>query len=203
MRNFKIIGITGPTGSGKSTITAYLKSKGCYVIDTDSLGRQALQKGSDCLVQACIAFGDDILNTDGTLNRPLLAKRAFSTPENTARLNSITHPWICMQVVEIVDSIRKSDSNPVILFDAAVLLESKMDILCDYVLAVVAPLEIRKQRIMTRDNLTEENADIRINAQNKDEFYISRSDFVIDGSLSLEEIYVKADEMLDSVIGGE
>ncbi len=203
MRNFKIIGITGPTGSGKSTITAYLKSKGYYVIDADSLGRQALQKGSDCLVQACIAFGDDILNTDGTLNRPLLAKRAFSTPENTARLNSITHPWICMQVVEIVDSIRKSDSNPVILFDAAVLLESKMDILCDYVLAVVAPLEIRKQRIMTRDNLTEENADIRINAQNKDEFYISRSDFVIDGSLSLEEIYVKADEMLDSVIGGE
>ena len=55
----------------------------------------------------------------------------------------------------------------------------------------------------TRDNLTEENADIRINAQNKDEFYISRSDFVIDGSLSLEEIYVKADEMLDSVVGGE
>lgn len=203
MRNFKIIGITGPTGSGKSTITEYLKNKGCYVIDADNLGRQALQKGSDCLVQACIAFGDDILNTDGTLNRPLLAKRAFSTPENTVRLNSITHPWICMQAVEIVDNIRKSDSNPVILFDAAVLLESKMDILCDYVLAVIAPLEIRKQRIMSRDNLTEENADMRINAQNKDEFYISRSDFVIDGSLSLEEIYVKADEMLDSVIGGE
>lgn len=202
MRNFKIIGVTGPTGSGKSTITAYLKGKGCYIIDADRLGRQALQKGSDCLVQTCVAFGDDILNADGTLNRQLLAKKAFSTPENTQRLNNITHPWICMQVIKIIDDIRKSASNPVIMFDAAVLFESKMDVLCDSVIAVVAPLEIRKERIMKRDNLTPENADIRINAQNKDEFYISRADYVIDGGLPLEEKYMRVDEIIDSIIRG-
>ncbi len=202
MRNFKIIGVTGPTGAGKSTITAYLKNKGCYIIDADALARQALQKGSDCLVQVCAVFGDDILNSDGTLNRQLLAKKAFSTPENTQRLNNITHPWIFMQVIKIIDDIRKSNSNPVILFDAPVLFESKMDILCDYVLAVVAPLEIRKERIMKRDSITAENADIRINAQHKDEFYISRSEFAIDGSLPLEDIYNQADKMLDSIIRG-
>ena len=108
-----------------------------------------------------------------------------------------------MQVLRIIDNIRKAESNPVILFDAAVLLESKMDILCDYILAVVAPVEIRRERIMKRDNLTAENADIRIKAQNKDEFYTSKADFVIDGSLTLEEIYTEADRMLDSIIGGE
>ena len=203
MRNFKIVGVTGPTGAGKSTVVSYLQNKACKVIDADKIARLALQKGSDCLVQVCAVFGEDILNSDGTLNRQLLASRAFSTQENTAKLNSITHPWIFMQVLKIIDDIRKSENTPVILFDAPVLFESKMDILCDYVLAVVAPLEIRKQRIISRDNLTAENADIRINAQNNDEFYTDKADFVIDGSMPLEEIYIKADEMLDSVIGGE
>lgn len=200
MRSFKLIGITGPTGAGKSTITEYLKSKGCYAIDADKLGRMSLEKGSDCLVQACAVFGDDILNSDGTLNRQLLAKRAFSTPENTQRLNNITHPWITMQVIRTIDEIRSNEENPLILFDAAVLLESKMDVLCDYVIAVVAPVEIRKERIMKRDSLTAENADIRINAQNSNEFYTIRADFVIDGSLSKDEIYLNADKILENII---
>ena len=96
MRNFKIIGVTGPTGAGKSTVTAYLKNKGCHIIDADKLGRLALQKGSDCLEQVCAVFGEDVLNADNTLNRQLLAKRAFSTPENTARLNNIhTRGFVC------------------------------------------------------------------------------------------------------------
>ncbi len=200
MRNFKVVGITGPTGAGKSTITEYLKSKGCYAIDADKLGRMSLEKGSDCLVQACAVFGDDILNSDGTLNRQLLAKRAFSTPENTQRLNNITHPWITMQVIKTIDEIRNNVENPVILFDAAVLLESKMDVLCDYVIAVVAPVEIRRERIIKRDNLTAENANIRINAQNSNDFYINRADFVIDGSLSKDEIYLNADKILENII---
>lgn len=200
MRSFKLIGITGPTGAGKSTITEHLKSKGCYAIDADKLGRMSLEKGSDCLVQACAVFGDDILNSDGTLNRQLLAKRAFSTPENTQKLNNITHPWITMQVIKAVDEIRSKDENPIILFDAAVLLESKMDVLCDYVIAVVAPVEIRRERIINRDNLTKENADIRIKAQNSNDFYTNRADFVIDGSLSKNEIYINVDKILDNII---
>ena len=162
-----------------------------------------MQKGSDCLEQVCTVFGADVLNSDGTLNRQLLAKRAFSTPENTAKLNNITHPWIFMQTLKIIDDIRKTEDNPLILFDAPVLLESKMDILCDYIVTVIAPVEIRKQRIISRDNLTTENAEIRIKAQKKDEFYTDSADFVIDGSMPLEEIYIEADKVLDSIIGGE
>jgi len=202
LRNYTIIGVTGPTGAGKSTITNYFKQKGCYIIDADLLGKQAMEKGSLCLKQAGAVFGKDILNSDGTLNRQVLAKKAFSTAENTGLLNSITHPWICMQTIKRADEIRNSAENPVIVFDAAVLLESHMDIICDYVLAVVAPLQVRKSRIMKRDNLTEENANIRIKAQQQDLFYTTAADFVIDGSGQLEDIHSSVDNILAKITGG-
>lgn len=199
MRNYTVIGITGPTGSGKSTITEYFKNKGCYIIDADVIAKKALESDSTCLRQACAVFGNDIIEADGKLNRQLLATRAFSTKENTEKLNDITHPWICMQILKTIDNIRNSSKNPIIIFDAPVLFESKMDIICDYVVAVVAPVEIRKQRIMKRDNISSKNADIRINAQMQDSFYIEKSDFVFDGSSSLDEIYKKADEVINII----
>lgn len=199
MRNYTVIGITGPTGSGKSTITEYFKNKGCYIIDADVIAKKALEPDSPCLRQACTVFGEDIIKADGKLNRQLLAARAFSTKENTEKLNDITHPWICMQTLKTIDSIRSNSKNPIIIFDAPVLFESKMDIICDYVVAVVAPVEIRKQRIMKRDNISSKNADIRINAQMQDSFYIEKSDFVFDGSSSLDEIYKKADEVINII----
>ncbi|MEE0930033.1 MAG: dephospho-CoA kinase [Acutalibacteraceae bacterium] len=199
MRNYTVIGITGPTGSGKSTITEHFKNKDCFVIDADVIGKKALESDSPCLRQACTVFGDDIIEADGKLNRQLLAKRAFSTKENTQKLNDITHPWICMQVLKTIDTIRSNNRDPIIIFDAAVLFESKMDIICDYVIAVIAPVKIRKQRIMKRDNISSENAEIRINAQMQDSFYVEKSDFVFDGSSSLDEIYKKADEVINII----
>ncbi len=196
MRNYTVIGITGPTGAGKSTVTNYFNKKGCYVIDADMLGRKSLEKGSFCLKQVCFAFGSDVLNADGTLNRQTLARKAFSTAENTELLNSITHPWICMQVLKTIDNIRNNTENPIIIFDAAVLLESSMDILCDYIVAVTAPIDVRKKRIMKRDHLTEESADLRINAQKQEEFYLKQADFVINGEKQIDEIYSSADNIL-------
>lgn len=199
MRNFIVVGITGATGSGKSTITKYLESKGCYIIDADKLGRKVLDKGSICLKQVCIEFGNDILDTDGTLNRQLLAKRAFSNRDNTRMLNNITHPHIFMEILKKIDDIRETKENSVIILDAAVLLESKMDILCDYVISVITPVDVRLKRIMKRDNITKENAKIRINAQNNDNFYTDKSDFVISGNDEIKKIYKKADDILKQI----
>ena len=88
------IGLTGKTGAGKSTVASYLKEKGCYIIDGDIIARQITEKGSDVLPMLQKAFGDDILDEKGCLIRKLLAERAFSSKENTALLNSITHPAI-------------------------------------------------------------------------------------------------------------
>ena len=89
-----IIGLTGKTGAGKSTVSARLREKGCYIIDGDIIARQITEKGSDILPLLQKAFGNDILDENDELIRKRLAERAFSSKENTALLNSITHPEI-------------------------------------------------------------------------------------------------------------
>lgn len=202
MRNYTIIGITGPTGAGKSSVTKYLQDKGCYVIDADILARQAMQKGSHCLKQASVVFGDDIINADGELIRHKLAERAFATPQATEKLNNITHPWICMQTLKAVNKTRNEHNNPIIIFDAAVLLESSMDIICDYIVAVVAPPVVRKERIMLRDNLTEEQANLRMSAQKDNSFYTRQADFIIDSGNDIHSVHSSADEILAIISGG-
>lgn len=197
MRDFTVIGLTGPTGAGKSTVSSFFKKKGFVIIDADLLARQALQPKSSCLRQVCGVFGNDILNSDGTLNRQELAARAFASKEKTQLLNDITHPWIFLRVLKICrDNIDKG--NRQIIFDAPVLFESNSDIMCDAVISVVAPREIRLERLKKRDSLTDEQLEKRMSAQHDDEFYTSKSDFVIDGSLDLEKIEEIVDMIIDN-----
>lgn len=199
MRKFTIIGLTGSTGSGKSTVSAFFKEKGYVIIDADLLARQALMPNSSCLKQVCGVFGEDILNHDGTLNRQELAARAFSSKENTHLLNDITHPWIFLQVLKICRENIDNGRNKLI-FDAPVLFESNSDIMCDAVVSVVAPMDIRMERLKKRDGLSEEQLKKRMSAQHNDDYYISKSDYVIDGSLPLEQIKIRVNEIIDTFV---
>lgn len=200
MRNFTMIGLTGPTGAGKSTASQYLKQAGCSILDGDLLARQALAKGSTCVFQLGVVFGEDIINAKGEVIRGLLAERAFSSPENTKKLNDITHPWIFLKTMEHIDRLRTEKKNPTIVLDAAAMLESKMDILCDYTVSVIAEKEIRIRRILKRDNITMEQAITRVAAQKSDDYYIQRSDYVIDGNKEIEEIYHQTEQMLKEIL---
>ena len=199
MRNFTIIGLTGPTGSGKSTVSSFFEKRGFVIINADELARKALLPDSVCLKQLCCVFGDDILNTDKTLNRPKLAERAFSSKEKTQLLNDITHPWVFLQVLKICRENIDSGRN-LILFDAPVLFESNSDILCDKIVSVIAPKEVRLDRLIKRDGLSSEQIEKRMSAQNDDDFYISGSDYVIDGSLTLKEIKLSVDNVIDDLV---
>ena len=152
--------------------------------------------GSSCLKQVCGVFGEDILNADGTLDRQKLAGRAFSSKESTEMLNDITHPWIFLQVLKICRENIDSGKNRFV-FDAPLLFESNSDIMCDCVVSVTAPVGLRLERLKKRDGLSEEQLKKRMSAQHDDEFYIGKSDFVIDGSLSLDEIKIKVEEIND------
>lgn len=200
MRSFTIIGLTGPTGAGKSTVSKFLEEYGCYIIDADLLGRKALSRGSLCVPCLKSAFGDDITDDNGEIIRSLVAQRAFSTEENTRILNDITHPWICLETLKTVDRLRSEHESPVIVFDAAVLLESKMDILCDFTISVLAAENIRKERIIKRDLITEEQASLRISAQHSDNFYIEKSDYIIDGSKSLTRVREKTKSIIKEIM---
>lgn len=199
MRNFTLIGLTGSTGSGKSTVAEFFRQNGYIIIDADKIARQALAKNSSCLKQVCGVFGDDILNPDGDLNRQKLAERAFSSSENTQLLNDITHPWIFLQVLKMCRQNIDSGKNK-LLFDAPVLFESNSDIMCDAVVSVTAPKEVRLERLVKRDGLSEEQIRKRMSVQHDDDYYTSRSDFVIDGSLFLDEIKDKVREICDKFI---
>lgn len=168
----KIIGLTGPTGSGKSSAALIAKNYGIKVVDCDKLARKAVKKGSDGLNDLVAAFSPGILKKDGALNRRELAKRAFSSKKNTELLNKTLLPHIAKLV--------KAELNgKTVLLDAPTLFESGLDSVCDVTIAVLANKDDRIKRIMERDKLSLENALLRINAGKDDGFYKERADFVL------------------------
>ena len=175
----KLVGLTGKTGAGKSTVSAYLKEKGAYIIDGDIVARKVFDEDKSLIGNLVNAFGN-ILNEDGTLNRSELAKKAFSSPENTALLNKIMHPSI-NSFIE-AEAKKAFEIHTVVIVDAAAIIESGFADKCDKLVVVTAPEEIRKKRIMARDALTEENAIIRIKGQKEDDFYLSKADFIINNN---------------------
>ena len=173
-----IIGLTGPTGSGKSTFAKASLEKGFAVIDCDKEARLATEKGSEGLRLLCLEFGDEILLPDGELNRKKLAALAFATESDTKRLNQTLLPIIIKQIEQRIATL-KADGFDDILLDAPTLYESGADKFCDCVVAVLSDREIRKNRILSRDNLTEADAEIRLNASKPDSFYKDRTGHIL------------------------
>ena len=173
-----VIGLTGPTGSGKSTFSAMLRERGFYIADADAAARAVVQAGSPVLAALCEAFGADILEEDGTLCRRRLAQRAFSSPENVRKLNALTHPAI--ERVLFRQIAEHPDARGAVI-DAPALIESGIFQKCDLVAVVLAPPEERLRRIMLRDSLTEEQAKTRMQAQPPDAFYLEKADVTLRG----------------------
>ena len=176
-----IIGLTGPTGSGKSSASKACLELGLKLVDCDKIARIAVEKDSDGLRAVVSAFGKGILNTDGTLNRKALAKIAFSSREKTALLNDTIFPFI----KELVLNETKQGK---ILLDAPTLFESGTDSFCDVIVSVVAEREDSIKRIMLRDNLSREEAENRLSSQHTAEFYREKSDFCILNNGTREEL---------------
>ena len=167
-----IIGLTGPTGAGKSSAATICKQLGVKHIDCDILARQAVQKGTDGLAAVVEVFGNDVLNTDGTLNRKALAAKAFRNEKSTALLNQTLLPHIKKLVMAEISGER-------VLLDAPTLFESGINEICDKTVAVLSEKELRLKRIIARDSITKEQALLRINAGKSDDFYKEKCDFVI------------------------
>lgn len=190
-----IIGLTGQTGAGKSTVAGMMKTLGAEIIDADQIAREIFISDIDCLKRLADIFGSDIIKEDGSCNRKLLAQRAFSTKENTLLLNQITHPCILNKTREYISMYAKAGAE-IVVFDASQLYESGGEILCDFVIAVTAPQELRLQRILKRDHLSKEDAFLRIHAQNPEEYYTKKAEFIINGSQNKPSILQEVKEIL-------
>ena len=169
-----IIGLTGQSGAGKSTVAKIFAQHKFCVIDADRVAKEITSKKSTALLLAD-HFGTDILNEDDYLNRKALADIVFSDREQLQKLNSIMFPKICKQIREIIDE--NDDKN--VIIDAPQLFESGLNEICDIVISVIAPIEILVQRIMRRDGISEQEATLRLASQHTKEFFIGLSDYII------------------------
>lgn len=173
-----VVGLTGQTGAGKSTLSKLFAERGVEIIDADKIARVTIETSSGCLSDLVLEFSTEVIHPDATLNREKLAAICFGDKAKLKRLNEITFPYIIAAIVrKLVDAGRRG--VPLVVLDAPTLYESGLDKRCDRVIAVVAEEETRVARIIARDDMSEEAARLRVGAQNPDAFYTARADYIL------------------------
>jgi dephospho-CoA kinase len=173
-----VVGLTGQTGAGKSTVSKIFASNGFAVIDADQVARKIVEKGTKCLDEIADLFGQSVINEDGTLNRKGLAAIVFSDKSKLEALTTITYPYITGEILRQI-RVHSLRGEKLILLDAPTLFESRADDFCEIIISVLADAELREKRIIARDSLTAEQARKRMNSQLNEEFFRSHSDYII------------------------
>ena len=173
-----VLGLTGKTGAGKSMVCERLREEGCYIIDADKVAREILEIGSPVIEKLAEIFGEDIVKFNGEIDRKILAKKAFSSREETDKLNAVTHPAIREKIADEIETA-KIEEYTVCVVDAAALLESEVREDCEKIAVVFAPADVRLKRIIERDDLSVSEAKRRMDVQMADEFYLKNADIII------------------------
>lgn len=182
-----VIGLTGPSGAGKSTVCELLAAQGLPILDADAIYRELLMPPSDCLTELSLCFGAEILLPDGTLNRRALSERVFSDPAEREKLNAIAHRYVMDEIRARLRKLRATNV-PAAVLDAPQLFEAGADRDCNIIISVLADPSIRLERVMERDRIPAEAALKRLRAQHTDEFFRSRSDYVIENNTNPEAL---------------
>ena len=197
MKHYKLIGLTGQSGAGKSTVAEVFAKLGAYVINADKIVAELYNAGSPCLKAVAAEFGQDILKPDGTLDRRKLAQRAFASRERTDALNRLVHPFVTARLFELLRG-----AEGIVVFDAPQLFEADADVICDAVVAVTADKDIRVNRIIKRDSLSEEQAMLRVNAQYGEEYFRARADYIIENNYDEESLRSQAEKVYNKLNKG-
>ena len=196
-----VIGLTGGIGSGKSEVSRMLKEFGAEIIDADRVGHEAYLPNTETYDKVVAEFGDDILQTDGAIDRKKLGARIFAEPEARERLNAIVHPRMYAMVEERIQRLREQSAAAVVL-DAAILIEAGWDSLVDEVWVVAAPEEMVVQRIGQRNGLPAEQVRQRVRAQITSEERARHAAVVIDNNEGLDELSAQVQEVWTGRVKG-
>ncbi len=177
LSDINVVGLTGMSGAGKSTVSGEFMVNGFFVINCDRLA-YSVQCEPAFLKEISEKFEEDLLNDDRTLNRAKTAEVVFSDPKKNRKYFDIIFPYI---TYDLLDLIRTSGRTNILL-DAPTLFEAKLNILCSHIISVVADRKTCLKRITERDGITEAQALARLCAQHDEEFFRARSDFIIENN---------------------
>lgn len=171
-----LIGLTGQIGAGKSTAARILESIGALVVDADEVGRHVVETSAPLRRKLAKAFGDDVLNATGGLDRQKVAERAFADEDSRRKLNELVHPYLLRELDKQVRSLSKR--HEVVVIDAALLLEWELDRKVDYTIVIEAPEQVRFERLAAR-GVSPSDARARQQLQAPLSEFRTRADFVV------------------------
>lgn len=188
----KIIGLTGGIGSGKSTVAAYIASKGIPVYIADEAAKKIMNRKS-IIAEVSSIFSENILDDKNKLDRKKIASIVFNNPQKLKELNSIIHPKV---KTHFLNWLKRHKNHPFIIKEVAILFETGGNKDCDAVILVTAPEEIRIQRTISRDNSDELSVKERIKNQLSDEIKSKSSDFIVN-NVKLENTLKEIDKIIE------
>lgn len=194
----EVIGLTGQTGAGKSTVRKLLKAKGAAVIDADFVAHEVADNSLSCLTDIVEHFSCMVLDEKGKLNRRALGRIVFSDRKKLALLNKIMFPYIVPAIKGQVTAYEQAGAQ-IIVIDGATLIESGCAKMCSVLVSVTADEETRLTRIIHRDGISKRDAVRRVSAQNPEEFYIKASDYVIKNNGTPGDLERAAEKVLDEI----
>jgi len=192
--SIRILGVTGPTGAGKSFLCKALSER-IPMIDADEVYHSLLIPPSECLDALRQVFGNGVFSANGSLNRTALSEIVFFDEEKLALLNRTVLTFVLNKIREMIADLERQ-GHSCVLVDAPTLIESGFDRECDAVISLLASPELRLSRITARDEISEEKASLRISAQKDDDFYRTHSDLVLVNDGDTESLIRHATEFL-------
>lgn len=191
----KKVGLTGGIGSGKSTVARMLADEGFPVVDADQIAREIMEPGSPVLAQVAEVFGEGLIDDTGALNRAELAKRAFSSTEQTEKLNALTHPAIRAESNRRFDEAEKAGARAVI-YDMPLLVDLGLHHDMDMTVVVDVDVDERVRRLVDKRGLTEADARARIAQQVDDDTRRAAADIVVDNNGPLEALAAQVEKVV-------
>lgn len=195
----KVIGLTGGIGTGKSTVSGYLRKKGIPIIDADQISRQITEKGSDLLNPIRKLLGDRVFFADGQMNRQAVAETIFHDKEKLKKYENLITTEVIRRSLNEIERYKRQQSSPLIVYDAPLLFEFGFQCYTDTTWLVVADLEIRIERISKRDKISKEEIMDRIHHQMPTGEKEALADAIIDNSGDLKRLFQQVDLLLERI----